>query len=170
MPEPRAARVSAQAPEAILRVNEAGVAWGDGAFDEAVQKALVAHGVFERVHYPVEPRDPPEWVVEVEALAFSDLAETWNVVKSAGIGHPFTMPLIFLPDFEDYGIACDVRVLRGSEPMLELQVEAESHMLYGPFARPIGFLPPARDRVVRALVTQIALKLADADASLFTQN
>ena len=163
MPEPSAARTAVQAPAAILRVNEAGVAWGDGEFGEAVQDALVSHGVFAHVHYPVEPRDPPEWAVEVEALALFDRAETWSVVKSLGAVHLFSYALVFFPELEDYGIACDVRVRRGSELVLEFQIDAESHLLYGPSAQRILYLPPARDRVVRQLVTRIALKLADAE-------
>jgi hypothetical protein len=162
-PEPQPARSAAHAPDAILRVNEAGVAWGDGAFGEAVQQALVSHRVFERVHYPVEPRDPPDWIVEVEALARFDRAETWSLLKTLSLAHVYSLGLFFFPDFEDYGIACEVRVRRGSQLVLEFQVEEESHLLYGPDTRRFEYLPPARNRVVQALVARIATTIGDAD-------
>src|SRR5262249_27208859 len=68
------------APEVILRVNEAGVAWGNGDLGAEIQQALLTAALFRRVHYPVEPANPPELAIEVQALGRYEEAEAWGVV------------------------------------------------------------------------------------------
>jgi hypothetical protein len=50
-------------------------------------------GIFERAHYPVEPRDFPRVVIEVEAIGSLDEAIAWAIIASAE-----EVPGTFVPD------------------------------------------------------------------------
>jgi hypothetical protein len=146
---------------AILRVNEAGVAWGNGIFGQDVQQGMLRAGLFERVYYPVEPPDPPEYVVEVTALGNLDEAILWALLASAATGYFFFMPAPVMPYFEDYGVTCDVQVRRGSELLHQFQVETEANVVHAIFADPEKFVTDARTRVFRHLASRIVEGVAE---------
>ena len=150
------------ASNAILRVNEAGVAWGNGGLGPTVQQGLLSTGLFEHVYYPVEPSHPPELVVEVEALGHIDHAAAWASLAAMATVYFFFLPAPVLPYFDDYRITCDVRVRRGDEVLREFQVETKSKVVHAILADPEHFVPEARERVFRDLSDLIADGVAQA--------
>jgi hypothetical protein len=148
-------------PDAILRVNEAGIAWGNGQLAERVQSELLRSGLFERVYFPVEPPGPPEVVIEVEALGELDEAITWAVVASAIVGYFYFVPALFVPLFEDYGVTCEVRVREGGRTIRSFRVASESTVAHAVFADPDRFVTEAREKVFADLAGQIAAGVAE---------
>lgn len=136
------------AKDAILRVNEAGIAWGgDGDLGVNVQEALLRAELFDHVYYPVEPPNPPDLVIEVVALG------TWN--------YGLVLRLVVGPSSEDYGISCDVRVLQGNTLLREFHVESKSSVVHSEDADSMEFETVARQRVFRDLSDRIADGLAE---------
>ena len=140
---------------AILRVNEAGIAWGNGGLGPSVQKGLLRAGLFERVYYPIEPANPSDLVVEVDALGKMHEIAIWGFIAAAATGYFFFMPAPVMPYFEDYGVTCDVRVRRGHEVLREFQVETQSNVVHAIFADPETFVSEARQRVFSDLTDRI---------------
>jgi hypothetical protein len=147
--------------DAILRVNEAGIAWGNGQLAERVQSELLRSGLFERVHFPVEPPDPPEVVIEVEALGELDEAITWAVFASAVVGYFYFVPALFVPVFEDYAVTCEIRVREGGKTIRSFRVASEANVVHALFANPNQFVTEARGKVFADLAGQIAAGVAE---------
>jgi hypothetical protein len=150
------------APHAILRVNEAGIAWGNGDFGAQLHRALLDASLFERVYYPVEPPEPPEWIIEVQALGRMNEASLWAVIAATATGWFFFLPAPVLPYFEDYGVTCEVRVLRGDAPPHSFQVETQATVIHAIFADPESFVAKAKERVFRELVDRVVDGIARA--------
>lgn len=142
--------------EAVLRVNEAGVAWGNGEFGEELKRTLLKQGIFQRVHYPVEPRELPNVVIEVEALGSLDEAILWAIIAAGATGYFLFLPAPVLPYFEDYGVSCDVRVLEDGLVTHRFQIKTETKVIHAILADPAKFVPDAKRRVFRDLADRIA--------------
>jgi hypothetical protein len=147
-------------PEAILRVNEAGVAWGEGELADAVRAALLRSGRFERVHHPVEPPDPPRLVIEVQALGGADEFALWSAVAALVIGYFYFAPGLVLPFFDRYRVRCEVRVRDGAAVLREFEVESRVTAVHAMLASPEGYLAEARSRLFADLAERIAAGVA----------
>jgi len=141
---------------AILRVNEAGIPWGNGEFGPAIQEELLSRGIFSQVYYPVEPIDPPSTVIEVVGLGDFDEAVLWAMIASAATGYFFFLPAPVLPYFQDYEAEFEVRVIRADQPVQSFRVESSALVVHAVFARPINYLPKVRTSVVENLTQKVA--------------
>jgi len=153
--EPPTGASPQRATDAILRVNEAGVFWGVGDFGEQVRQRLLAARAFEQVYYPVEPRNPPEWVVEVESISSGRRHYLWEAFAVLTY-----FPLAFGPYFWDYVVTCDVRVRHAGEVLQHFEVESSALMGFGTFTNLEDVVPQARDSVLQDLALRIAYGVA----------
>jgi hypothetical protein len=150
----------AAATEVILRVNEAGVAWGDGTLADEVREALVRSGRYAHVYHPVEPLGPPDLVVEVEAVGDFHEPAAWSVLAAFVIGYFYIAPAFVVPLFEDYDVTCKVRVREGAATVRQFTVESEASVTYAAFASRERFVTEARERIFVDLAERIAAGVA----------
>ncbi|MEM9173689.1 MAG: hypothetical protein AAGC67_00500 [Myxococcota bacterium] len=144
--------------QAILRVNEAGVPWGNGELAEAIQKALIGRKAFSAVHYPVEPAPSADQIiVEVSGIGGLDEAILWGTIAAAATGWFFFLPAPILPYFQDYEGALEVTLSRDGNTIATFEVEAEAGIVHAIFATPEAYVDPAR----RQLIEHLALQVAD---------
>jgi hypothetical protein len=149
--------VSARAEAtAILRVNEAGIPWGNGEFGSAIQEQLLSRGIFSKVYYPVEPIDPPGTVVEVVGLGDFDEAVLWAMIAAAATGYFLFLPAPVMPYFQSYEAEFEVRVVRAGEQAQTFQVASSASIVHAAFAAPSSYLPGARTSLIENLSKQVA--------------
>ncbi len=141
--------------EAILRVNEAGIPWANGTFAPAIQKELLARGIFREVYYPVEPASPPSTVIEVSGIGDLDEAVVWATIASAATGYFFFLPAPVLPYFQDYEAQVDVTVKRDGEVLGTFSLDDQAAIVHALFASPNGYVPPARRALLKKLAREI---------------
>jgi hypothetical protein len=153
--EPPTGASPQRATEAILRVNEAGVWWGVGDFGDQVRQRLLAARAFEQVYYPVEPRNPPRWVVEVESIGSVRRHYVWEAFAALTL-----FPQALGPYFLDYLVTSDVRVRHAGEVLQHFQVESSALMGFAAFTSLEGVVPQARDRVLQDLALRVAYGVA----------
>ena len=149
--------VSARADAtALLRVNEAGIPWGNGKFGPAIQEQLLSRGIFSEVHYLVEPIDPPSTVVEVVGLGQFDEAILWSLIATVATVNYFFLPAPVMPYFESYDAEFEVRVVRAGEQPQTFQVESSASIVRAIAADPSSYLPTARMSLIENLSKQVA--------------
>ena len=141
---------------AILRVNEAGIPWGNGEFGSAIREQLLSQGTFSEVHYRVEPIDPPSTVVEVVGLGKFDEAVVWALFAAAATGYFLFLPAPVMPYFQEYEAELEVRVTRAGEQTHTFRVASSASIVHAIFASPSRYLPDVRTSLIENLSTQVA--------------
>lgn len=141
--------------EAILRVNEAGVPWGNGKLGPAIRDALESRGVFSTVHYPVEPDPSGLLRIEVVGLGKLDEAVIWGVLASSATGFFFFLPAPVLPYFQDYEGTLNVTIYDQDQVVSSFEVEAETSIVSAIMAPADDYYEPAVDALVQHLATRV---------------
>ncbi|MDJ0867770.1 MAG: hypothetical protein QNK03_16820 [Myxococcota bacterium] len=144
---------------ALLRVNEAGFYWSNGSFGEVLREALLAQDVFDEIHYPVEPVDPPSVVLEVEAVGHFDEAVTWAFIGATITGFFYFVPMPIVPYFQSYDSECLVRLRDGDRLVGEFGVETRARVTHAIFANPETYVEKVKERTFRDLSARIADEL-----------
>ncbi len=146
---------------AILRVNEAGIPWGNGEFGSAIQDELLSRGIFRQVHYPVEPIDPPGTVVEVVGLGDFDEAVVWALIAATATGYFLFLPAPVMPYFQEYEAEFEVRVIRADQPTQSFRVESSASIVHAVFTAPSRYMPNVRSSLIENLAKRVAAGVED---------
>jgi len=147
--------------KAILRVNEAGIPWGNGEIGPAIREALLSRGVFREVYYPVEPIDPPTTVVEVIGLGDADEAVAWALIAATATGYFLFLPAPVMPYFQGYEAELEVRVIRADRPSQSFRVDSRASIVHACFASPSAYVPGVRSSLIENLTQQVAAGVED---------
>lgn len=146
------------ADRVVLRVND-GVAWGGGKLGDIVRDTLKANGTFTEVYYPVEPRNPPDLKVTIDARGNVDEEIGEGIVKSIFIGLLLFIPVGVIRFDKTFNLDADVVLSREGKEERQFNVKSKTEVSHTMFTRGEECEPAAREAAFRDLGVRIGEEL-----------
>jgi hypothetical protein len=153
------APVSKVADRVVLSVND-GVAWGGGRLGDIVRDTLKASGTFTEVYYPVEPRNPPDLKLLINAKGNVDEEIGGGILKSIFIGLLLFIPVGVIRFGKTYNLDAEVVLSREGKEERRFNVMSKTEVSHTMFTQGEEYEPAAREAAFKDLGLRIAEKLS----------
>lgn len=145
----------------VLSVND-GVPWGGGKLGDIVQDTLKAKGTFVEVYYPVEPRNPPDLRLTIDARGNVDEEVGVGIVKCIFIGLLLFIPVGVIRFNKTFDLHADVVVSRKGKEERRFNIKSKTGVSHTLFTQGEEYEPAAREAAFRDLALRIADELSVA--------
>ncbi len=153
------APASKVADRVVLSVND-GVPWGGGNLGDIVRDTLKANGTFTEVYYPVEPRNPPDLRLAIDARGSVDEEIGEGIAKSFFIGLLLFIPVGVIRFDKTFDLDADVVLSRKGKEERRFNVKSKTEVSHTMFTRGEEYEPAAREAAFRDLGIRIGEELS----------
>ncbi len=147
------------ADRVVLSVND-GVPWGGGRLGDIVKDALMVNGTFTEVYYPVEPRNPPDLRLTIDARGSVDEEIGEGILKSVFIGLLLFLPVGLIRFDKTFDLDADVVLTRKGKEERRFTVKTKTGVSHTMFTGGDEYEPSARQAAFRDLGMRIGRELS----------